>query len=323
MVRPIETLIRLVPMYDPTKPYKHSILTLIQTTWNTPYISVTPGYNAIFLKNFSFPEVDHTDGIGTKGYFHWKKRSFRNAVLDALAMNLNDLLLSRAIPYKLQNHIMLPKDDHPAMLEIVETFAGECVKRKIAITGGETSVHANLEGLEISATVSGFIKTTKPNKVNVGDVLVGFRSAGLHSNGFTKAREVLGEECLDEFTIPTTIYSDDLLPLNEQIDIHGMMHITGGAFTKFKDLLAGESLRITRNHKLIPSPIFKKLYEKGIPDGVMYRTFNCGIGFVISVSANNANAIIQRFDADIIGEVVRGDNEVIIESMFSPQEIHL
>ena len=137
-------------MYDPTKPYKGNILNLIKKTWDSSPLTVTPGYNTIFQRNFSFPEVDHTDGIGTKGYFHWKMRTFKNAVLDSLAMNLNDLVLSRAKPFKLQNHIMLPLDDHLAILEIIETFVEECVKRGIAITGGETSVHSNLDGLEIS-----------------------------------------------------------------------------------------------------------------------------------------------------------------------------
>ena len=291
-------------MYDPSKPFKGNILRLIQQSWETPYLSVTPGYNPVFQRLVSYPEVDHTDGIGTKGYFHWNARTFKNAVIDSLAMNLNDLVLSRATPFKLQNHIMLPADDHQAIIEIIETFVQECTKRKIAITGGETSIHSNLDGLEISSTISGFVKNYKPNTFVVGDLLVGFRSAGIHSNGLTKAREVLGDSVRNEFIIPTRIYSDDLILLNESIDIHGMMHITGGAFTKLKDILTGERLHIHRNHKLTPQPIFRSLFSHGVSETEMYRTFNCGIGFIIAVSPNDANAIIKRFDADIIGEVL-------------------
>ena len=127
-------------MYNPTKPYKSQILAEIKKTWRTPYVDIRADVYPIVKNKFSLPEVDHTDGIGTKGIYHWQKRTFRNAVLDALAMNLNDLALVRAVPYKLSNHIFMPKDDNIAILAIVRALSQECQKRKIAITGGETSV---------------------------------------------------------------------------------------------------------------------------------------------------------------------------------------
>lgn len=116
-------------------------------------------------------------------------------------MNLNDLELVRAIPYKLQNHIIIPKDDKEAILEIIEAIVGECKQRNIAITGGETSIHDNTDGLDISMTVSGFIKDYKPNKFEIGNILIGIKSNGLHSSGFTKVREVFGKEDRSEFTL--------------------------------------------------------------------------------------------------------------------------
>ena len=92
-------------MYDPEKPYKKQILELIQKTWDTPYVSIK---NNVIKKKISYPDIDHTDGIGTKGIFHWQKQTFNNAVLDVMAMNLNDLALMRARPYKLSNHITVP-----------------------------------------------------------------------------------------------------------------------------------------------------------------------------------------------------------------------
>jgi phosphoribosylformylglycinamidine cyclo-ligase len=309
-------------MYNPTKPYKKQILKLIKQTWKTPYVSVRGDIYPIIERKFSYPEVDHTDGIGTKGIYHWQQRTFRNAVLDTLAMNINDLALARAIPYKLQNHILIPEDDKEAILEIIETLTKECRIRDIAITGGETSIHNNIDGLEISVTISGFVKDYKPNRCEIGDVLVGIKSSGLHSNGFTKVREVFREEYKPEFVEPTKIYLDDILTLEEQIDIHGMMHITGGAYTKLKDLLPNDADAILKkNHKLQPQLIFRELYERGIPDEEMYKIFNCGIGFVLSVSPKDADKIDSELDADIIGEVTSGDRKVKIESMFSNKEI--
>src|SRR3989344_7000443 len=130
-------------MYDATKPYKRQLRQLIQSTWLTPYIEVKDGLYATFQKKFSYPEVDHTDGLGTKGYYHWQRRTWAAAVQDALAMNLNDLLLVGAVPYKLQNHLTLPDDDHKTILEIIGCLAQECGQRQIAMTGGGTSIHNN------------------------------------------------------------------------------------------------------------------------------------------------------------------------------------
>ncbi len=311
-------------MYDPTKPYKKKVLELIQKTWETPYVSVRGDVYSIIEKKFSYSETDHTDGIGTKGIYHWRQRTFRNAVLDSLAMNLNDLALIRARPYKLQNHIIIPEDDKCAILEIISAFVEECAKRDIAITGGETSIHDNTNGIDISATVSGFIKDYKINRFEIGDSLIGVKSSGLHSNGFTKVREIFGEEFRPEFVEPTSIYSGAILALNEQFDIHGMMHITGGAYVKLKDLLRDADAILKNGHKLKPQRIFMDLREKGISDGEMYKTFNCGIGFILSSFSQDAGKIVSALDefgADIIGEIVSGTGKIKIESMFSDKII--
>jgi phosphoribosylformylglycinamidine cyclo-ligase len=316
----------LKTMYDPTKPYKQQVLDIIRSTWETPYVKVKPGAYPIIIKKFSGLEVDHTDGIGTKGVYHWAQRTFRNASLDALAMNLNDLALARAIPYKLQNHIIIPEDDKAAIIEIVETLAEECRKRKIAITGGEISIHNNTQGIDISMTVSGFIKKDKPNQLLPGDTLIGLRSSGLHSNGFTKVREVFGDDFRPEFVEPTKIYLDDVLRLDKKYDIHGMMHITGGAYTKLKDVLHNADAVISKNHYLYPQKIFLELYKRGISDQEMYKTFNCGIGFVLGVPQKQAERTVSFLNreqdaADIIGRVVAGKGVVRIESAFSDKGV--
>ena len=308
-------------MYDPTKPYKREILKLIQKTWKTPYVSVK---NQIIKKKFSFPEYCHTDGIGTKGIYHWGKRTFKNAVMDALAMNLNDLLMMNAKPYAILNHLFLPKDDKAAILEIISHLSQECQKRKIAILGGETAIHNDMTGMELSITMLGFVKKPKINQFKIGDVLIGISSNGLHSNGFSKVREVFGKKIKPEFTTPTSIYFDGIFPLIKKYDIQGIAHITGGAFSKLKDLLNGADAKITRNHKLKPPKIFKELYKKGISDEAMYKIFNCGIGLVLSVRPKYVDKALKEtknFKTDIIGKIMPGNGKVIIESAFSNKKI--
>jgi len=303
-------------MYDTTKPYTAGILDLIKQTWRTPHVSVKEG---IVTKKFSYPEVHHTDGIGTKGVYHWNKRRFRNAVLDALAMNLNDLAMMRAVPFALVDHLLIPKDDHEAILEIVKNLSEECKKMDISITGGETAVHDNIEGMELSITMLGFVKSPKTNQFQIGDVLIGLKSSGLHSNGFTKIREVFGNSDKEEFIEPTRNYINTILKLNEKIN--GMMNITGGAFTKLKSLLENADAKITRDHNLKPQNIFKELYLKDISDEEMYKTFNCGIGFVFSVPATETANALSKCDGEVIGEIIPGNGNVIINSMFSDKII--
>jgi len=308
-------------MYDPTKPYKKQIVKLIQKTWETPYVSVR---NNIVEKKFSYPEYHHSDGIGTKGIYHWRQRSFKNVVIDALAMNLNDLAVMGAKPYAIVNHLFVPQDDKEAILEIIDYLSEECQKRDIAIVGGETAIHDNMEGMELSITMLGFVESPRENKFKIGDYLIGIESNSLHSNGFTKVREIFGKENRAEFIAPTIIYSNTILSLIKKFDIHGMVHVTGGAFTKLKDLLNNTDVRIKRNHKLKPQPIFQELYQKGVSDEEMYKTFNCGIGFILSVEPEETERIlseIKNFNVDVIGEIVLGTGKVKIESSFEDKEI--
>jgi len=305
-------------MYNPSKPYKKQIFDLISKTWSTPFIEVKRGIYPVFKEKVLGWKVDHTDGVGTKGDYHWKKKTFKNAVLDALAMNLNDLALVRATPYKLQNHIFLPEDNDKYILNIIGTLSKECQKRKIAMTGGETSIHNNSPSIDISMTVSGFIKKLKPNKCKPGDILIGLKSNGLHSNGFTKIRELFGNKYKKDFTKPTRIYIDEILGICEKFTVNGMMHITGGAFTKLKDIAENVDLKIYKKGKILPHNIFYEIYKRGVSDKEMYTIFNCGVGFILSVPVNEKEGILKNLiGAFEIGEVIRGSGDIVIESAFS------
>jgi phosphoribosylformylglycinamidine cyclo-ligase len=303
--------------------YKKEILGLIKKTWETPFVSVK---NGIIKNKFSFPEFGHSDGIGTKGIYHWKKRTFKNAVLDALAMNLNDLLVMNARPYAIFNHLFLPRDDKAIILETIGHLANECRKRKIAILGGETAINNDMKGMELSVAMLGFVEKPRENKFEINDVLIGIGSNGLHSNGFSKVREIFGKNIRQEFTLPTLIYFDEIFNLNKKFKINGMVHVTGGAFTRLKDLLTNADAKINRNHKLKPQRIFIDLYKQGVPDKEMYKIFNCGIGFILSVKKTEAKKIlaaIKNFKGDIIGEITPGDGKIKIESAFSKKEVVL
>jgi phosphoribosylformylglycinamidine cyclo-ligase len=314
-------------MYDTTKPYKKQIAEHVQRTWKTPFVVVKDWR----LKKLfgDKEEFHHSDRIGTKGIFHWNKRTLHGAVLDALAMNLNDLAMVGVRPYAVIDHILLPADDHEAIVALIEHLSDECVKRQIAITGGETAIHNNITGLEISMTVLGFVERVIEGKFRPGDLLIGIESSGVHSNGFTRLREVFGEGVGErpEVTEPTIIYNDSIMRLIEMgVDISGMMHITGGAYTKLKGL-TGESVNVVvhRGHSLRPHPIFHELQERGVTDREMYKTFNCGVGFVIGVAPEDVDRTLETLamknQTDVIGKVYDGSGRVIVHSMLSKESI--
>ena len=305
-------------MYNPTKPYKHELLRLIESTWKTPFVKVRRGLYPILEKKFTGLEVQHTDGLGTKGVYHWRKKTFANAVVDALAMNLNDLAMVGAMPYALQDHIVTPEAGDEAIQKIMRSLVKECRRWGIAIVGGETSHHNTLEGIDISITVSGFMEKLRTNSFLPGDVLLGLRSNGLHANGFTKVRSLFGSaEWRDDFVVPTAIYLDKILNVLKRHQVHGMMHITGGAFSKLRDVLHGADAILSPPKGLMPHNIFYELHERGVSSRAMYTTFNCGIGFIISLPQKEVSKVLPLLgEAGVLGSVTRGTGRIYIKSAF-------
>ena len=155
-------------------------------------------------------------------------------------------------------------------------------------------------------------------------MLIGLRSAGLHSNGITKARMVFKDLYRKEFTTPTRIYADKLLPLLTKYRVHGMMHITGGAFTKLKDILGANDAVIKHPKKLWPQKVFFDISKRGVPNKEMYTTFNCGIGFVLSVAPKDAKSLLKRIPGSAaIGEVTKGEGKIVIYPAFSKKPLML
>lgn len=295
-------------MYDTRKKYTGEIVDRIKSTWtgDLPPSSV--------------------DGLGTKGVYHWEQRTFREAALDSLAANFNDMAMIRGSIEYLLDHITIPQDDEEALDEIVSTLVEECGKRRISLLGGETSIHDNYPGMEISVSVFGSYLMRSRNAFRENDYLIGLRSSGLHCNGFTRVREIFGEEFRPEFVEPTLMYYDSILDLFQAMNVNGMMNITGGAFTKLESVLEGNDIEINSD-LMKPQGIFYELYERGVSDEEMYETFNCGIGFVLSFPENPERAIdflsSRGLDSGLIGKIVRGNGRIKIQSAFSGRELVL
>lgn len=284
--------------YNTEKPYTNKIFDIIKTTWNENTINGSLKIN----NNLVF----HTDGIGTKGINHWKYKTFKEAVIDAFAMNINDLAMIGATPLTLQNHIFIPEDNHPAILQIIQHLADISKEYNIAITGGETSIHKNMTGMDISITMSAIPNQIHLKTYELDDILVGIPSSGIHSNGFS----FLPQSC---YTLPTKIYYKEMKKVYRVINCCN--HITGGAFTKLKSKLS----RNTDAILIFKSPqVFHDIHKSGITSEQMYKTFNCGYGMIVGVTPNRIKYVMDETQGDIIGKITKGTGMVWIHSSFDP-----
>lgn len=311
-------------MYDHAKPYRWQIIEEISKTWNSSHVKhVKSGaYTTFYWKDLPNYTIDHVDGIGTKGECHWQQKTWFSAVQDAMAMNLNDLLLVRAIPIKLTDHLTIPVEDKDCIMSIIRSLCSFCRNYDIVITGGETSIHNIATGLDLSLSMTGVVNNDLKNIFTPGDIVVGLPSSGLHSNGFTKVRQLLKPgEYTAELTIPTCIYWDLVFPINHLIS--GMCHITGGGLSKIKDLLQDDSQLIIDN-PLPPQEVFQVLFDRWGNEKGMLTTFNCGCGFIMAVKSEELSHILNHLPkARVIGQVVKGEKGIQITSPFSGAKIFI
>ncbi len=304
--------------YDTRQPFLGRVLAAVERTREieSPFIRYRP--DGSYVESGDFPKRDSSDTIGTKADLHWRSRTFGAAAQDAFAMNANDLYRDRARPYKLLNTLMIEREDHEAIVAIVEELSALSIKRGIQMGDGETAILDTMDGFELDVAMTGAVIDDRPNRYEAGDVLVGIPSSGIHSNGLTDARRLLGTERAD-MRIPTRIY-DEVPRLISDFEVHGLTHVTGGGLSK---VAVGTGLDAVVD-RLPPVPrLFEDLFERwaaelgdeSAADEQVHRKFNNGVGFVLGVPEQEADGIRAEVPgAEIIGHVAPGTGLVRIKS---------
>lgn len=254
-------------------------------------------------------------------------------------MCVNDVICTGAKPLFFLDYIALGKNVPEKVATIVEGVANGCKKAMCSLIGGETAEmpgfyptdEYDLAGFSVGVVDKKKIIDNK--KINVGDKVIGLKSSGVHSNGFSLVRKVfdvnkenlnkyeetLGKTLGDALLEPTKIYVKPVLKLIENVEVKGISHITGGGFYENmpRMLRDGVSLKINKKSYEVPA-IFKLIQERGnIPERDMYNTFNMGIGMAIIVPENEVEKSLKLLkdageEAYVIGDVIDGNKEIII-----------
>jgi len=319
--------------------FKAKIKTLARRSFGRLVLRDIGGFGSFFkLPKDTYKDpvlVSSADGVGTKLKIAILANKHDTIGIDAVAMNVNDILCTGAWPLFFLDYIAFSKVSRNTLMEVVKGLSQGCIEAGCSLIGGET---AQMPGMyrERDYDLAGFcVGVVEKNNIidgtniEVGNMVIGLESNGLHSNGFSLVRKVFSENELrrmnKELLKPTRIYVLPVLSLLRaksfklRASIKGIAHITGGAFyDKIGRILPKNvDVRINKNSWPVPK-IFRLIQNKGnIEDKEMYHTLNMGIGMVLVVRPDSAQDIISRLTqfrlkSWIIGEVIKGKKKVII-----------
>lgn len=304
------------------------------------------GFGGLFEigKGYTDPVlVSGTDGVGTKLKIAFLMDKHDTIGQDCVAMCVNDVACSGAKPLFFLDYLAVGKNVPTKIAEIVKGVADGCVKAGCALVGGET---AEMPGFypEDEYDLAGFSvgivdkdKITDGGRAKSGDKLIGIASSGVHSNGYSLVRKLfdlngdnakanlmqysdkLGMTVGEALLTPTRIYVKPLLKLINEVGINTVSHITGGGFVENVPRMLPDGLKaVIHKGTWEVLPIFDVLREKGnIPEADMYNTFNMGIGMIVAVDADKAEAAVKCLEeagekASVIGELAEGEKGVEI-----------
>ncbi|MFT9077928.1 phosphoribosylformylglycinamidine cyclo-ligase [Ethanoligenens sp.] len=283
--------------------------------------------------------VSGTDGVGTKLKLAFLMDKHDTVGIDCVAMCVNDVICVGAKPLFFLDYIATGKNSPQKMASIVGGVAEGCVQAGAALVGGETAEMPGFypaDEYDLAGFCVGAVeKDAMLSKDNVreGDVLIGFASSGVHSNGFSLVRKIFGidreklgmyvEELSatlgETLLTPTKIYVKPLLALLSAVSVHGVSHITGGGFYENVPRMLPKGLQAVIHKGAFPvPPVFAVIAETGhIPERDMFNTFNMGLGMMAAVPAEQADEALRVLKeageaAYLVGEVAKGDDGVVV-----------
>jgi phosphoribosylformylglycinamidine cyclo-ligase len=234
-----------------------------------------------------------TDGVGSKLMLARRAGKLRWAGMDLAAHCIDDVLCCGAEPLFLLDYVAASRIDPEQVAELVEGAAEVCRAAGCMLIGGETAELPGIyreEELDFAGTCVGIVERDRlidGTRCAPGDAIVGFPSSGLHTNGFSLVRELLGDDDFDAAMLlaPHRLYLDDVRALREQADVKALAHVTGGGLlgNLARVLPVGREARIDWDAWERP-PVFAWLADRGVEEDEARRVFNLGIGMCAVVA---------------------------------------
>ena len=296
------------------------------------------GFGSLFelpLDRYKNPVlVSGTDGVGTKLRLAIDSGIHNTVGIDLVAMCVNDIIVQGAEPLFFLDYFATGKLDVNTAAAVIEGIGKGCELAGAALVGGETAEMPNMYAdgdYDLAGFCVGIVEKSEMldgSKVSAGDKLIGLASSGAHSNGYSLIRKIIerNQASLDEpfdgktlgetLLAPTRIYVKSLLSLIKKIPVHALAHITGGGLTENLPRVIPEDLNAQIDLKTWQFPaIFDWLQSNGnVSQADMLITFNCGVGMVVCVAAEDEAATLNLLTelgetAFVMGEVVAGEGK--------------
>ena len=317
----------------------------VARTRNEGCLDDVGGFGGCFGLPMGYEEpvlVSGTDGCGTKVKLAILMDKHDTIGIDAVAMCVNDIICCGARPLFFLDYIACGKNIPEKIAEIVGGVAEGCVQSGAALIGGETAEHPGMmpvEDYDLAGFAVGIVDKKKiidNTRMAVGDVVIALPSTGIHSNGFSLCRKVFdidnnnpelyipreslsGKTIAEALLVPTKIYVKPVLALLEKVDVKGISHITGGGFYENipRSIPDGLCAEIDKASVKV-LPIFDLIAAFGnVPERDMFNTYNMGVGMSVVVPAAEVDTALtilkeQGIDAYVIGEIVAGEEKVIL-----------
>ncbi len=269
--------------------------------------------------------VSSVDSVGTKILVACGTRRHNTVGQDIVNHCVNDILTTGATPLFFMDYIGFSELEKNDLLRIVKGVVAACRKEKIILIGGETAKLTRFYPKGIYDLV-GFVVGTVNKKdfidasnIKPGDIILGLKSSGLHTNGYSLARKILLRKYTFSSYVPDLkcTIGEELLKIHlsyrRQIEprlrfVKGLVHITGGGFyDNIKRIMPNNCSANIRKKSWRPPPIFKLIQSMGnVPEEEMYRVFNMGIGMAIIIQENNLKHF-KSLRPKIVGEIVKDD----------------
>ena len=298
---------------------------LARATMRPEVLTGIGGFGAVveIAKKFKEPVlISGTDGVGTKLKLAFMLDKHDTVGIDLVAMSVNDILVQGAEPLFFLDYFATGKLNIDTAEAVIRGIAEGCKQAGCALIGGETAEMPSMypDGeYDLAGFAVGVAEKSKlidGSTIKPGDVVLGLAASGCHSNGYSLVRKLLevsgadldadfhGRKFRDVLIEPTRIYVKPLLSLMQTLPVKGMAHITGGGLT-------GNIPRVLPDHCGVEikrsawnwGPLFDWLQATAnIDNDEMYKTFNCGIGMVVVVAAEHAEAAMTHLQAS--GETV-------------------